>query len=182
MCWSLAEHIKGVNNRIADLGSRDSQFAHRWMSDVFREARLRPDLFSEIQGRCKVSFSLDLFSDRPGKNSHCTWWCSPVRSAFEQELHGHVIWAFPPRELIRSVLEHLNTAIGHHASIKAVLLVPEDAQAPWFRPALLKRWRRVRSWDANSDLFRWLDTDEEHDRWRRGPRTDLRYNVLRSWK
>ena len=181
-CWALALHLRGVHNPIADLGSRDADFATRWAADKFREARLRPDLFSEIQDRCSVVFSLVLFSDRAGANALAPAWRSPELSAFEDVLTGHVVWAHPPRNLLFAVLKHLQSVLQDDPSIKIVVLAPEDCSAPWFRPNLLRNWYRIRSWNAGSDLFRWLEGSGSNHRWRKGPRSDLRYNVLQSWK
>ena len=182
MCWCLAVHIPGKFNRIADLGSRDSSFAQRWANDPYHHARLRPDLFAEVQSRCGVKFSIDLFADRRGLNSLVSQWRCPELTAFETDLTNHTCWAHPPRALIRSSLEHFNAYLVRYPSAQIVLLLPEDSNAPWFRPSLLSRWQRVRSWDAGSDIMRWMDETPAGDvRWRKGPRTDFRYSVFRSW-
>lgn len=127
-------------------------------------------------------FTIDLFSDREGLNAHVETWRCPEITAFEADLTDQVVWAHPPRTLIRSVLEHFNAYLDRCPSAMIVLLVPEDSRAPWFRPSLMSRWHRVRSWDPGSDLFHWLEREPsgEH-RWRKGPRIDTRYSVLRSW-
>ena len=33
-CWALARHLKGAYNCIADMGSRDPEFAQRWHADT----------------------------------------------------------------------------------------------------------------------------------------------------
>ena len=181
-CWALAKHVQGELNVIADSGSRDSGFAVRWAADRFKDAMLRVDLFKEVSQRCGVTFSLDLFSDRAGLNALAPSWRSPELSAFETVLVG-VVWAHPPRSLLLAVLKFLNKALLANRSLKVVLLAPEDSSAPWFRQDLLRPWHRVRSWQAVSVLFRWHDicADTGEVRVRRGPRSDLPYNVLQSW-
>ena len=182
MCWCLAVHLGGKFNCIADSGSRDDAFAQRWAADQFRDARLRPDLFVDIQKRCNVTFTIDLFSDRQGVNAQAKEWRCPELTAFEADLTNHVVWAHPPRALIRSVFDHFNAHLKQCPASQIVMLIPEDSQAPWFRPSVMSRWSRVRSWDAGSDLFRWVDhSSPTQVRWRKGPRADMRYSVLRSW-
>ena len=60
-------------------------------------------------------------------------------------------------------------------SAKIVLLLPEDSSEPWFRTSLLSRWQRVRSWNAGSDIMRWMDeTPAGDDRCGKGPRTVMK--------
>ena len=181
MCWCLAAHIPGRSNRVADLGSRDSNFARNWSADKFRGARLRQDLFDEIQKRLRVTFTIDLFSDREGHNALAATWRCPKLTAFEAELNNQTAWAHPPRELIRSTFEFLNQVLAADKAVRVAILVPEDVSAPWFRPSLLKNWKRTRTWDAGSDLFRFRDDSNNEVRWRKGPKSDLKYSVLRSW-
>ena len=178
-CWALAVHLPGRLNVIADAGSRDSSFGARWAADAFKDATLRPALFREVEGRCGVAFTIDLFAHRSGSNSLAPQWRCPEMSAFECDLSGHVAWAHPPRALARECLAHFNRLIKADPALRIVLLLPEDPGAPWFRSALLAPWYRVRSWDANSDIFRWFTDDGSA---RRGPKSDLRYSVLQSWQ
>ena len=101
-CWALAAHIAGVANAVADAGSRSSNFVDEWSRDQFRDAALRPNLFRDVQSRCGVVFSLDLFSDRAGHNALAPQWRCPENTAFEAVLSNHVTWAHPPRALMRS--------------------------------------------------------------------------------
>lgn len=167
-CWALAMHLEGARNLIADAGSRDPTFAHRWASDAYRDARIRPDFFEDAQRRCGVIFTMDLFSDREGRNAMAASWRCPERTAFEADLRGNIVWAHPPRSLLAEVLTHLNAALRNATGLHIVLLAPEDAGPPWFRPTLLRRWFQVRCWPAGSDLFRWYEHAAEA-RWRRGP-------------
>ena len=183
-CWALALHLRGIHNRVADCGSRDPGFAGRWAADEFSEERLRPDLHAEIAGRCGVCFTLDLFADRAGLYALAPAWRSRELTAFEAQLCGEVVWAHPPRTLVRSVLEHFREARKSFADLQVALLLPEDTRAPWFRPQLLCGWHRVRSWQAGSDLFRWAEPSWRAPGgtlWRKGPRSDLPYVVLQSW-
>ena len=182
-CWALAVHVKGEHNVIADAGSRDALFATRWASDQFRDAALRSDLFRDIESRCGVVFTLDLFADRDGLNALAPNWRSPVLSAFEANLQGEVVWAHPPRNLLQATLRFFKATFCKNPGLQVVLLAPEDVAAPWFRQDLLTGWHRIRSWEAGSDIFRWVagGPDRSSVRWRRGPRSDLPYHVLQSW-
>ena len=82
-CWALAAHIRGVANRVADIGSRDPQFSARWNSDQFRTACVRDRIFQDIAARTGVAFTLDLFADRAGVTAKAPTWRCPERSAFE---------------------------------------------------------------------------------------------------
>jgi hypothetical protein len=71
-CWALARHLRGAYNSIADLGSRDPEFARRWASDEFRTAMLRRDLVAALARTLGWTFTIDVFSDRPGWTSHAS--------------------------------------------------------------------------------------------------------------
>ena len=177
-CWALAAHIRGVANRAADIGSRDPFFSSRWNSDPFRSACVRDRIFQDIVSRTGVSFTLDLFADRAGLTAKAPTWRSPEFSAFEASLQGEVVWAHPPRELLRATLDFLNAALLAPNPPKILLMCPEDPGAPWFRSGLLRCWHRVRSWPAGSDLFKF----HSGLALRNGPRTDLPYLLLQSWE
>ena len=177
-CWALAAHLKGTANRTADLGSRSTDFATQWNTDVFQHACVKEPVFRDVLARTGASFTLDLFADREGRTAKAPVWRSPERTAFEAPLVGEVIWAHPPRALLRPALEFLNAALRERDPPKVVLLCPEDPGAPWFKPQLLQHWHRVRSWPAASDLFRYSDGAN----WRSGPKTDLPYLLLQSWE
>ena len=102
-------------------------------------------------------------------------------TAFEADLENQIVWAHPPRELIRSTLEFFKNIIASNKNVKIAVLIPEDTGAPWFRPSLLGNWKRTRTWNAGSDLFRIYDDCDGHVKWRKAPKTDLKYSVLRSW-
>ena len=176
-CWALALHIPGRSNVIADAGSRSADFAHAWRDDRFRDATLRQPLFQELEARCGVRFSLDLFADRAGNTALCPQWRFPKLSAFEADLRDQTVWAHPPRGLLKQVFQFLNAAISQDSSLRAVVLCPDDPGAPWFRTPLLSSWHRVRTWPAGSDLFRYWSERA----FCRGPQTDLPYVVLQSW-
>ena len=73
-CWALASHLPGRSNVVADRGSRDSGFAAAWAEEPFRDAILRKDLYVEVQSRCNVSCTLDLFADRRGRSALASEW------------------------------------------------------------------------------------------------------------
>lgn len=75
------------------------------MSDPFCDTRLRPDLFHDVQHRCYILFTLDLFADRVGHTALAAEWRCPELIAFEADLTGFVVWAHPPRELVRAALD-----------------------------------------------------------------------------
>ena len=176
-CWALALHIPGKSNVIADAGSRSLDFARSWREDQYRDAALRKTLFQEVESRCGVQFTLDLFADRLGMTALAHEWRFPELSAFEAELRGHAVWAHPPRALLKETFQFLNAAVADNADLRVVILCPDDPGAPWFRPSLLSKWHRIRSWPAGSDLFRW-PSDRGLSK---GPASDLPYIVLQSW-
>ena len=178
-CWALAVHLPGRSNVIADAGSRDSSFAAEWASDRFKDAVLKPALFADVQARCGVHFTVDLFADRTGQAALAPLWRFPERTAFEFDLSGHVVWAHPPRGLAKACLEHFARVRQQSPDARIVLLLPEDRGAPWFRAGLLSSWFRIRTWEAGSDIFRWVSPSGALTR---GPRSDLAYSVLQSWR
>ena len=177
-CWALAVHIRGVHNPVADGGSCSPSFALAWSACPFRDAVLRRDLFREVESRSQVSFTLDLFADRAGLAALAPKWCFPELTAFEQDFRGHVVWAHPPRAIIHVMLEHFAREATGVCDARIVILIPEDTSAPWFRVSLLRNWHRIRSWQAGSDIFRWVSATG----CRQGPRTDLQYSVLQNWQ
>ena len=177
-CWSLAAHLPGRFNFVADSGSRDASFAFAWRSDPFHHAMLRRDLFLEVQNRMGVLCTVDLFCDREGLTALAPSWRCPERTAFELELTGQIAWAHPPRALALPCLQHFARARAQDPNLQILLLLPEDPGAPWFRSRQLATWHRVRSWCPNSDLFRICSGPGD---FRRAPRTDLTYSVLASW-
>ena len=180
-CWALASHLKGEYNCIADFGSRDPDFARRWLADAFRLAMLRKDLKTALATNLGWQFTLDVFSDRQGWTAQAPRWRSPEVTGFEADLTNEVCWIHPPRELARPVLQWLDKKLRAGAPITAVLILPEDNRAPWFRPQLLRHYKQVQRWPAGSDLFRWAEEDPcapGTPRYRRGARSDLPYLAL----
>lgn len=125
-CWALAVHLAGKSNNAADAGSRDYACAGRWAADQFRDATLRSNLLSDIQPRCGVLFTLDVFSDRLGVNAQAPKWRCPELTAFEADLSGNSVWAFPHRDLLKATLNHLIVARKANPSLEAVILAAED--------------------------------------------------------
>jgi hypothetical protein len=180
-CWALARHLRGAYNSIADLGSWDPEFARRWASNEFRTAMLRRDLVAALARTPGWTFTIDVFSDRPGWTSHASHWRCPEVTGFEADLRSECAWLFPPREILRPVLEWLSGKIKDGSLGNALLILPEDKQAPWFRPQLLRHFKQVQRWPAKSDLFRWADEDPRNPgtaRYRKGPRSDLPFLAL----
>ena len=175
-CVCLAKHIPGKFNVIADAGSRDLSFSRRWNSDVFKDAILRPRLFEQLQSDLG-SFDIDLFADVQGHSSLCPRWCHASSSAFECPLDGFQSWAHPPRALVGLFLAHVR---AYPSPVRVAVLVPCDAGAPWFRPAVLRWWQRRQCWPVGSDLFRIRDAEQDRIFWRKCRRTDFPYVVLTS--
>ena len=184
-CWCLARHLKGNFNPISDMGSRDPEFERRWRTDVFREAMLRPALRDTVAKELRCTFTVDVFCDRRGWTALAPRWRCPEVTGFECPLAGERAWIHPPREILKQVLAWLLKHLEADPGLRAAVLLPEDTGAPWFRPQTLRLFHRSQRWPAGSDLFRWAEEDPRspgQPRLRKGPRSDLPYVVLTTWK
>jgi len=105
-CSILATHIKGKENVVADMLSRQQHAAEQWNSDRYMNAQLSKKAFeSEIHNSIWNEVFVDCFADSSGKNSHCKKYFSCKNSAFIQAYSkSEPVYAFPPRCLIRQWL------------------------------------------------------------------------------
>ena len=183
LCWATACHIKGVENVVADLGSRQPSFPEVWAGDRFAHAVAKKSVVLGAQSRLRTVFEMDLFCDREGREAVAPSWRSPENSAFEAEIHGKVVWCHPPPSLLHATFKWLELRFKGPERFMVAVLAPEDKQAPWFRAKTLQNYKRTQRWDAGADLLRWIDCKSPpagsgEPRWRKGHRTALPYVLL----
>ncbi|CAK0810490.1 unnamed protein product, partial [Prorocentrum cordatum] len=123
-CWALALRIPGKSDVIADAGSRSLDFARSWREDLRRGAALRKALFQEVESRCGVQFAVDMFTDGLGRTAFAREWRFPELSVFQADLRGHVVWAHPPRALLKETFQCLTSAVAGDADLRVVALCP----------------------------------------------------------
>jgi len=131
--WGQAAHIKGVDNVIADAGSRDLSFQDSWEQDRFFNATIRQAFWTHM---CRQYMNPvlhhDLFADIEGQLSKGSQsWTHPLDSAFDHSLHIVVILRpLPPRALVGPFLQWLQKKRTGGETALMYLCIPEDTRAP----------------------------------------------------
>ena len=77
-------------------------------------------------------FDLDACSDDLGRNAHCSRFCSPSNSFFQEEIEGKRIYMNPPYDNIAKFLEHFYVVKERAPATSGVFVLPEWTSAPWF--------------------------------------------------
>ena len=147
---SVVVHLPGKLNVTPDALSRF------FFNSTFRDKRpdrtLRKPLFKAIEKDLGRSFTLDGMAADDGHNALLDKFCCPSNPLFEFNLEGHVVWIFPPLELIGITLKFLINAFKEGAKFECVFLVPERSAAPWFR--YMKHFNPLKRFSPGADLFR----------------------------
>ena len=178
-CWALATHIKGTANVISDAGSRDVSFASRWNNDPFRDCTLSRSVMAPLIARFGP-FDVDLFADRDGYTAQGRQWFHPEKSAFEAGDLESKIWAHPPRAIAGHALKFLNDQVSKGRCV-AVLVLPEDPGAPWYRAGNMKGWTRRARWPVGAKVMRAPRVDGGRLAWSHAPPLDIPVFVISSW-
>ena len=146
---SVAIHIPGKFNITPDALSR--YFFNTSFRDKCPDRTLRKRLFKMIEKEVGV-FTMDGMASDDGHNALVSTFCSPSNPLFEGKLESHFVWVFPPLELIGITLKFLISMRKEGITFSCCCLVPERANAPWYR--YLKHFLPVKRFSPGADLFR----------------------------
>ena len=138
------------------------------------DAMVKPDLFLEVQSQIARPFTLDAFARTDGTNALCANFCSPVRSFFDADLSGHMVWVHAPHDKVEEALQYYFTHKG--PSTGAVFLLPKITKgtpAPWV--SYTKHMKLLREFPRGTKLFCGPMPLQNDDTQRRLP--SLRYDV-----
>ena len=97
-------------------------------------------------------FDMDAFTADDGHNALISNYWSPSESFFEHCSTDHHMWLFPPMDMIQLVMQFLDEKRRLNVPLRYAILLPERADAPWFR--YCEHYRRVTRYRKGSDLFR----------------------------
>ena len=148
---SVAIHIPGKLNVTPDALSR--YFFNTTFRDKRPDRTLRRRLFKIIEKEVGV-FTLDGMAADDGHNKLVDKFCSPSNPLFEEPLQDHLVWVFPPLELIGITLKFLLNVQKEGTRFSCCCLVPERSTAPWFR--YLRHFQPVKRFSPGADMFRSL--------------------------
>ncbi len=146
---SVAIHIPGKLNVTPDALSR--YFFNTTFRDKRPDRTLRKRLFRMIE-REVGTFTIDGMAADDGHNRLVDKYCSPSNPLFEEQLENHLVWIFPPLELIGITLKFIISLQREGTRFSCCCLVPERSAAPWFR--YLKSFQPVKRFNPGSDLLR----------------------------
>jgi len=146
---SVAIHIPGERNVTPDALSR--YYFNNEFRDKNPDRTLRKRLFQSIE-KVVGTFTLDGMVADDGHNWLVKEFCTPSNPLFEANLEDHMIWVFPPLELIGVTLKFLVTQHKAKANFSCCVLVPERSSAYWYK--FLTNFRPVERYGPGSDLFR----------------------------
>ena len=145
---SVAVHIPGELNITPDALSRF--FFNNSFRDKLPDRTLRKRLFKAVSKKF-YPFTLDGMVADDGHNALVSDFCSPSNPLYEANLSGHVVWVFPPTELIGITLKFLINRHKSSPDFKCCLLVPDNSRAHWFR--LLEYCRPVITFNSGADFI-----------------------------
>ena len=113
---SLATHLSGKNNPIADAASRIQGWDRMWNRDVYKDIALTKRWVKTIGARMGSypefgGFDVDAFCDPKGFNSRVEngTFFSQRQTAFDQDFEKKSVWAFPPKYVQKHWLEKVVT-------------------------------------------------------------------------
>ena len=153
---AVAVYLPGERNITADALSRLHARVH--LRDAHPDRALRKKLFQQLHVQFGP-FIIDGMADDDGNNAQCTRYFSPSFSFFEQPPTDELVWLFPPDDVLPLLLKFLDTKRKENVLYRAVLLVPETSEAPWFH--YLQYYHRLARYRRGSDLFRELNAEGE---------------------
>ncbi|KXZ42413.1 hypothetical protein GPECTOR_150g41 [Gonium pectorale] len=131
-----AEHIAGRENGRTDRLSRQLDRARD------QNLRLKPQVFRRLTRLAGFQPAVDCCCDVRGLNAQrgCGRFFSASNSVLGRasQLAGHALWAYPPHSLIGEVLAEIVAALQLDGQTRALVLVPDWRDRPWF-PAFIRR-------------------------------------------
>ena len=77
-------------------------------------------------------FRIDGFAADDGHNAQLPTYWSDSNSFFENFDGIEPVWAFPPMDLIQTLMQFLDDRRRAQGSLNIALLLPEHTNAPWF--------------------------------------------------
>ena len=141
------------------------------LRDPIPERSFRRKLLCQV-GRENGKAGIDGMAADDGHNALVSTFYCPSNSFFEQDPPQDLVWLFPPDDLTGLLLDFLEDTRKQGISYKALILVPEQVRAPWFR--FCSTYKRVARFRKGSDLFRMY----EDERWVKAPAARVPYMVL----
>ena len=145
-----AIHIPGVQNGLADRGSRFKRVLDH--GDWMLSKRAFQHVVDEVRERFGVQLTLDGGADPVGSNRQLPRYCSVVNSIFDHDLRGEHLYVNPDFDIIKEVLEWFLECyrdVGQGTS--GTFVVPVWADRSYWR--LLKGAKVLAYYPAGVPLF-----------------------------
>ena len=168
-CESVAIRLAGVKNVTADALSQMQLSATQ--RDKRPHRALKRKLFLGLQD-LRGPFHIDGFAADDGHNAQLPQYWTDSNSFFENFDGNKLVWAFPPLDLIQTLMQYLHDRRRAQCSLNIAVLLPEHTSAPWFR--YCQHYKRVVRYRKGSDLFREFNVGV----WGKAPPTKSAWMVI----